>query len=603
MPPTSLPPLLLSLSLPLPHLYMYLFVSSCAGPCCPGLQVLTADGWHALMLETMVDEEQGCKPDDGTSTGVQSNCGSWLAVPYFISFVLLSNFVVLNLMLAIVLERFLSDWQRREELEELDKRRLPRHVSSEDVDEFCELWSEYDPSACGKVPREALPRLIVRLRRPLGLASDDAATTRAALRLIARAAPNGKERAQELLETSAMAAYAVDVEEGAFGPALKTPAELVAEQVASEAAAKMAAAAFELCRGLKGRLIGDGATPKHVGFRQVLSAMIQHSFAEVCDVPSPNRLLQKAFAVASQRSMDEEGPEGYVETAKTLQADLQEFQSRRASGAPHTQEFLDVMGAMHEHVTRRPTSWSAALKAATIDAYQARYQARMSSMMRDDILIRPPNNPAEEQHAIPTQPPNFRTQPPNLRTQPPNIPTQPPSLTVEHTSSRTQLPSAPPPHQADLETAVLTSNAAGPCGFGAACAASSPTSLPTCLRQCQCHFMHSGEQWTAELVIRRAVADVFVADHGSPTRMTQPGGLGKKPLRETSPRSYTPEVASQRPASQRPSPQRLAATKMPQSAQKKQSTLALAYPGVSPGGHHDSVIGTERRSVISGMQL
>ena len=575
---------------------MYLFVSSCAGPCCPGLQVLTADGWHALMLETMVDEEQGCKPDDGTSTGVQSNCGSWLAMPYFISFVLLSNFVVLNLMLAIVLERFLSDWQRREELEELDKRRLPRHVSSEDVDEFCELWSEYDPSACGKVPREALPRLIVRLRRPLGLASDDAATTRAALRLIARAAPNGKERAQELLETSAMAAYAVDVEEGAFGPALKTPAEFVAEQVASEAAAKMAAAAFELCRGLKGRLIGDGATPKHVGFRQVLSAMIQHSFAEVCDVPSPNRLLQKAFAVASQRSMGEEGPEGYVETAKTLQADLQEFEPRRASGAPHTQEFLDVLGAMHEHVTSRPTSWSAALKAATIDAYQARHQARMSSTMRDNILIRPPDNPAEEQLNFPTQPPNFPTQPPNFRT-------QPPSLTVEHTSSRTQLPSAPLPHQADLETAVLTSTATGPCGFGAACAASSPTSLPTCLRQCQCHFMHSGEQWTAELVIRRAVADVLVADHGSPTRMLQPGGPGKKPLRETSLRSYTPEAASrQRPASQRPSSQRLAATKMPQSAQKKQSTVPLAYPGVSPGGHH-SIIGTERRSVISGMQL
>ena len=65
---------------------------------CLSPQVLTADGWHALMLETMVDEEQGC-----TSTGVQSNCGSWLAMPYFISFVLLSNFVVLNLILAIVL--------------------------------------------------------------------------------------------------------------------------------------------------------------------------------------------------------------------------------------------------------------------------------------------------------------------------------------------------------------------------------------------------------------------------------------------------------------------------------------------------------------------
>ena len=549
---------------------------------CLSPQVLTADGWHALMLETMVDEEQGC-----TSTGVQSNCGSWLAMPYFISFVLLSTFVVLNLMLAIVLERFLSDSQRREELEEPDKRRLPRCISSEDVDEFCELWSEYDPSACGKVPREALPRLIVRLRRPLGLASDDAATTRAALRLIARAAPNGKERAQELLETSAMAAYAVDVEEGAFGPAPRTPAERVAEQVATAAAAKMAAAAFELCRGLKGRLIEDGATPKHVGFRQVLSAMIQHSFAEVYDVPPPNRLLQKALAVASQRSMDEE-------TTKTLQVNLQEFEPRRASGAPHTQEFFDAMGEMHEHVTSRPTSWSAALKAATIDAYQARYQARMSSTMRDDILTCPLDNPAREQ-------PNIPTQPPKIPTQPPNIPNQPPSLTVEHTSSRTQ--SAPPPQQADLETAVLTSTAAGPCGFGAACGASSPTSLPSCMRQCQCHFRHSGEQWTAELIIRRTVADAVVADLGSPTRV-KPGGPGKKPLPETPTRSYIPEASSpQRPASQRPSSQRLAATKMPQGAQRKPSTLPLAYPGVLPGGHHGSVTGTERRSVISGMQL
>ena len=546
---------------------------------CLSPQVLTADGWHALMLETMVDEEQGC-----TSTGVQSNCGSWLAMPYFISFVLLSTFVVLNLMLAIVLERFLSDSQRREELEERDKRCLPRCVSSEDVDEFCELWSEYDPSACGKVPREALPRLIVRLRRPLGLASDDAATTRAALRLIARAAPNGKERAQELLETSAMAAYAVDVEEGAFGPAPRTPAERVAEQVATAAAAKMAAAAFELCRGLKGRLIEDGATPKHVGFRQVLSAMIQHSFAEVYDVPPPNRLLQKALAVASQRSMDKE-------TTKTLQVNLQEFEPCRASGAPHTQEFFDAMGEMHEHVTSRPTSWSAALKAATIDAYQARYQARMSSTMRDDILTCPLDNPAREQ-------PNIPTQPPKIPTQQPNIPNQPP---VEHTSSRTQ--SAPPPQQADLETAVLTSTAAGPCGFGAACGASSPTSLPSCMRQCQCHFRHSGEQWTAELIIRRTVADAVVADLGSPTRV-KPGGPGKKPLPETPTRSYIPEASSpQRPASQRPSSQRLAATKMPQGAQRKPSTLPLAYPGVLPGGHHGSVTGTERRSVISGMQL
>ena len=75
-------------------------------------------------------------------------------------------------------------WQRREETERREERRLPPLLTSDDLEAFRELWAEYDPKAEGRLPRECLPSLVVRLRPPLGLASDDAAVTRVTLRLL-----------------------------------------------------------------------------------------------------------------------------------------------------------------------------------------------------------------------------------------------------------------------------------------------------------------------------------------------------------------------------------------------------------------------------------
>jgi hypothetical protein len=63
-------------------------------------QVLTGDAWSSVMAEAMLT------PESGRCSG--ASCGTWLAVPYFISFQLIGSFVFLNLVVAVILENFSS---------------------------------------------------------------------------------------------------------------------------------------------------------------------------------------------------------------------------------------------------------------------------------------------------------------------------------------------------------------------------------------------------------------------------------------------------------------------------------------------------------------
>jgi hypothetical protein len=54
-------------------------------------QCLTNDAWSGLMADAMLDETSGLCSDEAGS------CGSWVAVPYFISFQIIGSFVLLNL--------------------------------------------------------------------------------------------------------------------------------------------------------------------------------------------------------------------------------------------------------------------------------------------------------------------------------------------------------------------------------------------------------------------------------------------------------------------------------------------------------------------------
>jgi len=127
-------------------------------------QCLTADSWSAIMADAMVGEERGCElvPEDGSP----SDCGSQLSLPFFISFMVIGSFVMLNLVVAVILENFTSLGNVRTDL-----------VSPDDITDFKEAWSTYDPDADGKIPAKKLPELILSLPPPLGLQGTADGTT------------------------------------------------------------------------------------------------------------------------------------------------------------------------------------------------------------------------------------------------------------------------------------------------------------------------------------------------------------------------------------------------------------------------------------------
>ena len=85
-------------------------------------QCLTNDAWSGLMADAMESAEKGhCHPLGG-------DCGSWIAIPYFISFQIIGSFVFLNLVVAVILENFSSLGNVRDDL-----------VSREDLDYFQEV--------------------------------------------------------------------------------------------------------------------------------------------------------------------------------------------------------------------------------------------------------------------------------------------------------------------------------------------------------------------------------------------------------------------------------------------------------------------------------
>ena len=80
-------------------------------------QCLTGDGWSSLMYEALRDEVHG----------------STLAIPYFVSFQLLGSYVILNLVVAVILENFTSLGNGNNDL-----------VGGRDVEIFQEKWSEFE---------------------------------------------------------------------------------------------------------------------------------------------------------------------------------------------------------------------------------------------------------------------------------------------------------------------------------------------------------------------------------------------------------------------------------------------------------------------------
>jgi hypothetical protein len=104
------------------------------------------------MHDAMVQEESGrCSEADGT-------CGTWLAVPFFVSYLLLTAYVILKMLVAMILEDYVVALKR-------DKNSLrPDHAEA-----YVTQWGVLDPRATGHIQLRCLPELIRALPPPLGL--------------------------------------------------------------------------------------------------------------------------------------------------------------------------------------------------------------------------------------------------------------------------------------------------------------------------------------------------------------------------------------------------------------------------------------------------
>lgn len=95
---------------------------------------------------------QGREPCDGPN----EFCGTWFAVPYFVSFVMLVTFLVLNLFIAVIMDNF--DYLTDD----------PAHLGEQDLGRFTDLWAEYDPDGTGYIHHSDLVRLLRQEPPPLG---------------------------------------------------------------------------------------------------------------------------------------------------------------------------------------------------------------------------------------------------------------------------------------------------------------------------------------------------------------------------------------------------------------------------------------------------
>ena len=129
-------------------------------------QCLTGDNWSGMMTDAMVDETSAlCSKADG-------NCGSQIAIPYFVSFQVLGSFVFLNLVVAVILENFSALGAV-----------ISAFPAASDLDTFNEVWAEFDPDGDGYIESKSLIPLVSRLPAPLGLKGVDGARAKDIIKL------------------------------------------------------------------------------------------------------------------------------------------------------------------------------------------------------------------------------------------------------------------------------------------------------------------------------------------------------------------------------------------------------------------------------------
>ncbi|CAL8071002.1 unnamed protein product [Calicophoron daubneyi] len=107
----------------------------------------TGENWQEIMMDCSAGK--ACE-------GSGETCGSTFTYPYFVTFIFLSTFLMLNLFIAVIMDNF--DYLTR------DSSILgPHHL-----DEFVRCWAEYDPGAKGLIHHKDMYEMLRNMEPPVG---------------------------------------------------------------------------------------------------------------------------------------------------------------------------------------------------------------------------------------------------------------------------------------------------------------------------------------------------------------------------------------------------------------------------------------------------
>lgn len=117
----------------------------------------TSAGWNDV-LEPLLIQPPDC--DRNYKNLPNGNCGTpWLAVVYFVTFILFTFLVIINMYIAIILEN-LSQAHQQDEV----------GITEDDLDMFYMHWERYDPGATQYILHSQLSDFVDGLEPPLQIA-------------------------------------------------------------------------------------------------------------------------------------------------------------------------------------------------------------------------------------------------------------------------------------------------------------------------------------------------------------------------------------------------------------------------------------------------
>mmetsp|Transcript_9736 Transcript_9736/g.36218 ORF Transcript_9736/g.36218 Transcript_9736/m.36218 type:complete len:1898 (-) Transcript_9736:3750-9443(-) len=107
-------------------------------------RVLTLDTWNDLIHDCAIDAPYCTRiPSQFT------DCGSRWSIPFYVSFILIGSYCVLNLFIGILLDNFSHTFQTSS-----------FSILQRDLNVFSKVWKDYDPSASGFIPMNQLHVMI-----------------------------------------------------------------------------------------------------------------------------------------------------------------------------------------------------------------------------------------------------------------------------------------------------------------------------------------------------------------------------------------------------------------------------------------------------------